>query len=83
MPHKCLLVVVITFFGLVRGRIWGKGREEWSVVKNLEIAGVRKPLSVEGGGLGYYDLMNVDVRKRQADMARRAGISGFVFYHYW
>jgi hypothetical protein len=40
-------------------------------------------LAVEQGGLGYYDLLDRSVRKRQADLARRAGLNGFVFYHYW
>ena len=31
---------------------------------------IRKPLPESEGGLGYYDLMSKDVRKKQADLAR-------------
>ena len=79
----CWVVVVIVAFHLIRGRFWGKDFRAWSDVKNSKMVGVRRPLSVNDGGLGYYDLMHVDVRKTQADLARRAGVCGFVFHHYW
>jgi hypothetical protein len=44
---------------------------------------LRKPLDIEEGGLGYYDLMDRSVRKRQAELAREHGVQGFVYYHYW
>jgi Glycosyltransferase WbsX len=61
----------------------GEGFDKWSLLKKLEGNRIRRPLAVESGGLGYYDLMNVNDRKRQADLARKAGVSGFVHYHYW
>ncbi len=33
--------------------------------------------------LGFYDLRVPEVRERQARLARQAGISGFLYYHYW
>lgn len=33
--------------------------------------------------LGYYDLRNSDTQVRQAELAKSAGIEGFVYYHYW
>ncbi|HOS97492.1 MAG TPA: glycoside hydrolase family 99-like domain-containing protein, partial [Deltaproteobacteria bacterium] len=33
--------------------------------------------------LGFYDLRLPEVRQAQADLARRYGISGFCYYHYW
>jgi len=64
-------------------RFWGEGFTEWTLLKPNELPGLRKPLAIEEGGLGYYDLMDTKVRERQADLARRSGVSGFVFYHYW
>lgn len=62
---------------------WGKGFTEWTNV------GKAKPL-FKGhyqprvpADLGYYDLRMQEVREAQADMAREAGIEGFMYWHYW
>ncbi|KAA6330806.1 hypothetical protein EZS27_020530, partial [termite gut metagenome] len=62
---------------------WGKGFTEWTNV------GKAKPL-FKGhyqpkipADLGYYDLRLPEVRETQAQMARKAGIEGFCYYHYW
>ncbi len=33
--------------------------------------------------LGYYDLRDPAVRLRQAELAQKAGVSAFCYYHYW
>lgn len=62
---------------------WGKGFTEWTNV------GKAKPL-FRGhyqprvpADLGYYDLRMPEVREAQAEMAREAGIEGFMYWHYW
>ena len=62
---------------------WGKGFTEWTNV------GKAKPL-FKGhyqprvpADLGYYDLRCPWVREAQADMAREAGVEGFMYWHYW
>lgn len=62
---------------------WGKGFTEWTNV------GKAKPL-FKGhyqpripADLGYYDLRIPEVREAQAEMARGAGIEGFMYWHYW
>lgn len=62
---------------------WGKGFTEWTNV------GKAKPLfrghyqPKVPADLGYYDLRMAEVREAQAEMARNAGIEGFMYWHYW
>ena len=62
---------------------WGKGFTEWTNV------GKAKPL-FKGhnqpripSDLGYYDLRMPEIREAQAELARNAGIEGFMYWHYW
>jgi lipopolysaccharide biosynthesis protein len=68
-------------------RFWGVNFTEWTLLKPYEpkegYPPVRKPLPVQEGGLGYYNLLDYDTRKRQADLAKQYGVTGFTFYHYW
>ena len=62
---------------------WGKGFTEWTSVRNGKplYAGHQQP--VEPGELGYYNLLDADIRERQAQLAREAGVDGFCYWHYW
>ena len=68
-------------------RFWGANFTEWTLLKPFEpkpgAPAIRKPLSVEEDGLGYYNLMDYETRRRQADLAKQNGVTGFVYYHYW
>lgn len=64
---------------------WGEGFTEWTLLKPIKEPYALKPLALEDGGLGYYDLMDADgaSRKRQGQLANAAGVYGFSIYHYW
>jgi len=64
-------------------RFWGEGFTEWTLLNKTTFFGVNKPLNFESGGLGYYNLLDVKVRARQASIARSHGVYGFCYYHYW
>ena len=64
-------------------RFWGSGFTEWTLLQPSRLEGVRKPLEVGRGGLGYYNPIERETRARQAALARQAGVFGFCYYHYW
>lgn len=62
---------------------WGKGFTEWSNLTSAKPvykghSQPRVPLNKN-----YYNLLDVDTLKWQADLAKTYGIYGFVYYHYW
>lgn len=62
---------------------WGKGFTEWTNVIKAKprFKGHYQPhLPSE---TGFYDLRKPEMRQMQADMAKKYGIYGFCYYHYW
>ena len=62
---------------------WGKGFTEWTNVAKAKplFKGHYQPRVP--ADLGFYDLRVPEVREAQAQMAREAGIEGFMYWHYW
>lgn len=62
---------------------WGKGFTDWTTVRQAKPLFKGHYLPREPLNDNYYDLLNKDVMKWQAELAAEAGIYGFCFYHYW
>lgn len=62
---------------------WGEGFTEWSNVGAAQPRFVGHEQPRTPSDLGYYNLIDVAVHKKQAELAKSAGIYGFCYYYYW
>lgn len=62
---------------------WGKGFTEWTNTKKGKpnFTGHYQPHTPLNDN--YYNLLDVNVQKKQIEMAKKYGVDGFCYYHYW
>lgn len=62
---------------------WGKGYTDWVGVKKAEpiFKGHNQPRIPLNNN--YYNLTDINVLKWQAEIAKKYGVYGFCYYHYW
>jgi hypothetical protein len=62
---------------------WGKGFTEWvNVAKTKPLFKGHEQPKIPAD-LGFYDLRCPETREEQANLAKKYGISGFCYWHYW
>lgn len=64
-------------------RWWGKGFTEWTCVNRAKSLTNGHVIRRPHHDIGYYNLLNKSVRKKQACMAKEYNVYGFCYYHYW
>lgn len=62
---------------------WGKGFTEWTNVANAKPLWKGHHQPRIPSDLGFYDLRLQETRIAQAEMARNAGVEGFMYWHYY
>ena len=63
--------------------VWGKGFTEWTnVAKAKPLYNGHHQPNIPAD-LGFYDLRLPIIREQQAELARNAGVEGFMYWHYW
>ena len=62
---------------------WGKGFTEWVNVKRAKslFDGHKQPVAPLNNN--YYNLLDHNTIRWQIDLAKKYGVYGFCFYHYW
>lgn len=61
---------------------WGKGFTEWTNVKSAKPLFKKHNQPVEPLN-GYYNLLDKSTVEWQSNLAKKYGIYGFCYYHYW
>jgi hypothetical protein len=62
---------------------WGKGFTEWTNTAKARPLFWRHYQPHIPADLGFYDLRLPETRSQQAAMAKKYGLEGFCYYHYW
>jgi hypothetical protein len=64
-------------------RLWGEGFSDWDSL--VAAAGVNKHHDslARPTTFGYYDLMDKNIRRKQGELARKYGLDGFIYHHYF
>ena len=63
--------------------VWGKGFTEWNNVAKARPLFHNHHQPNIPADLGFYDLRLPEIREQQAQLAREAGVEGFMYWHYW
>lgn len=65
--------------------VFGKNFTDWELFKdktNSRLPSCKCPIEPPKG-LGYYNPTLFDTRQKQTTLAKKYGVDGFIYYHYW
>lgn len=62
---------------------WGKGFTEWTNVAKTKPLYFGHDQPKIPKDLGFYDLRLIETQLEQIKLAKKSGIEGFCYYHYW
>lgn len=82
---KILSYYLPQFHVIPENDLWhGEGFTEWTKVKQSSpVFEGHYQQHIPHSDIGYYLLDSPDMLRRQADMMKKSGVYGQVFYHYW
>lgn len=84
MKSKLLTIYLPQFHRIPENdKWWGEGFTEWTNVKRGKPLYHRHYQPREPLNDNYYDLSNLSVLEEHTRLARKSGIDGFCFYHYY
>lgn len=64
--------------------VFGSGFHDWKLFDKTNPVLAASPFPLDyPEGMGYYDPTELSVRTRQSSLARKYGVDGFIYYHYW
>jgi Glycosyltransferase WbsX len=64
-------------------RLWGTNFTEWNHLRAVNDHGLPFVRIKWPGELGMYNILDIETRRKQGELAREYGVSGFIYYHYW
>ena len=79
---KPIAVYFPQFHEIEENNHWEKGWTDFTWLQNLDTKNTQELIKPHKD-IGYYNLLNYNVRKQQAMLAKSHGIYGFCYYHYW
>lgn len=82
---KILSYYLPQFYPIPENDLWhGKGFTEWTKVKSANsLFETHYQPHIPNKDLGFYLLNSPEILKKQADIMKKAGVFGQIFYHYW